>query len=67
MIKFTRIIQIGILYGSETSSSLRSRGEYGHPDEQKVLDTTNFEHKKYQMSSYDNDRVSWEEQLKTLG
>ena len=48
-----------ILYGSETSSSLRSRGEYGHPDEQKVLDTTNFEHKKYQMSSYDNDRVSW--------
>ncbi|WP_196472215.1 Ig-like domain-containing protein [Bacillus sp. SRB1LM] len=44
-----------IIYGSETSSALRSRGEYEHPERTKVWD----HHADLQQSSYDNDYVPW--------
>jgi len=44
-----------IIYGSETSSALRSRGEYAHPEQTNVWD----HHTDLQQSSYDNDYVSW--------
>lgn len=44
-----------IIYGSETSSALRSRGEYEHPEQTKIWD----HHSDLQQSSYDNDYVPW--------
>ncbi|MGL5380456.1 glycoside hydrolase family 2 TIM barrel-domain containing protein, partial [Clostridium sp.] len=44
-----------VIYGSETSSALRSRGEYAHPEQKNVMDN----HADLQQSSYDNDYVGW--------
>lgn len=45
------------IYGSETSSAIRSRGVYALPDELPVHD--NSQERKYQQSDYGNDRVIW--------
>ncbi|MDZ7548402.1 glycoside hydrolase family 2 TIM barrel-domain containing protein, partial [Clostridium perfringens] len=42
-----------IIYGSETSSAVRSRGVYAHPEKIGIGDN----HPDLQQSSYDNDRV----------
>ncbi len=44
-----------IMYGSETSSAVRSRGVYAHPEKIGIGDN----HPDLQQSSYDNDRVAW--------
>ncbi|WP_369900838.1 Ig-like domain-containing protein [Bacillus manliponensis] len=44
-----------VMYGSETSSAIRSRGVYAHPERNGVGDN----HADLQQSSYDNDYVSW--------
>ncbi|WP_056476676.1 Ig-like domain-containing protein [Bacillus sp. FJAT-25509] len=44
-----------IMYGSETSSAIRSRGVYSHPERYGVGDN----HTDLQQSSYDNDYVPW--------
>lgn len=45
------------IYGSETSSAIRSRGVYAFPDELPVHD--NSQERQYQQSDYGNDRVIW--------
>lgn len=49
------------IYGSETSSSLKSRGVYYNPSEKDSIATgnPNKPQRKYQMSDYGNDRVGW--------
>ncbi|WHY77094.1 Ig-like domain-containing protein [Neobacillus sp. WH10] len=44
-----------VMYGSETSSAVRSRGVYAHPEKIGIGDN----HPDLQQSSYDNDRVAW--------
>ncbi|MDO5026237.1 MAG: glycoside hydrolase family 2 TIM barrel-domain containing protein [Tissierellia bacterium] len=49
------------IYGSETSSALKSRGIYYNPQEKDSVATgnPNKAFRKYQMSDYGNDRVTW--------
>ncbi|HEY4537114.1 MAG TPA: glycoside hydrolase family 2 TIM barrel-domain containing protein [Erysipelothrix sp.] len=46
-----------LIYGSETSSGTRSRGEYAYPDETRSHD--NQEIRNFQQSDYGNDHVAW--------
>lgn len=49
------------IYGSETSSALRSRGVYYRPDLKDIAHDSKIDEdiRKYQMSDYGNDRVAW--------
>lgn len=50
-----------LIYGAETSSSLKSRGIYYDPKNKNNMATGSPDkiNRKYQMSDYGNDRVSW--------
>ncbi|MEY8351503.1 Ig-like domain-containing protein [Bacillus cereus] len=50
-----------VMYGSETSSAIRSRGVYSHPERNGVGDN----HTDLQQSSYDNDYVPWGKRAET--
>ncbi|MGG7079663.1 Ig-like domain-containing protein, partial [Clostridium sardiniense] len=53
--KFRNKYEDWVMYGSETSSAVRSRGVYAHPEKIGIGDN----HQDLQQSSYDNDRVGW--------
>lgn len=59
--KISELYPDWLIYGSETSSAVKSRGIYYNPSNKDNISTGSADkhNRKYQMSDYGNDRVGW--------